>query len=297
MSKKTDMQKAPRKHASRELRLLGVNGVVWQFTQHEFFRLYTTRVFLIPAALFLTLVMVFEPAAFEAGLGFWHRLAFWLLVFPSYLLLFQLLATLLTVLNNRLGRTGPIPSLAIHGVIVPPYIFGIVAMAGLLTGLPDLPAQIGWSDIARGYLFAILFEALFIFQLLPQSGYRDTVDLPGAETAGDVTEPGTGPRFVRLGGRQIRIADIRHAKSAEHYLEISTTDGMLMERMRMSDFVEQLPVTAGIRTHRSHWVARRAARRLQSRGKRKVLILDDGSEIPVARSRLGEVETWLAEST
>ena len=72
----------------------------------------------------------------------------------------------------------------------------------------------------------------------------------------------------------------------DHYLRVHTSAGEDLILMRLRDAVEELAGSDGLQVHRSYWVARAAVERSERRGRRWVLILGNGLEVPVAESRL-----------
>lgn len=284
----------PDKQNNHDLHLFGINGVIWHFTQREFFGMYFSRIFLVPYILFLALIMAFKPAAFEGELSTMQRLVFWALLLPGYLLAFQAVATLLCRINRRLKLARAVPSVLIHIVLTPLFMFSAVSLVGMLTAHPGSAWLLGWPDYLRFYVIVILFEALYIFFLLPRSGYREAVNLPET-TPGP--KPCLGKRTVELAGEPVMLDKINFVKSVEHYLEVDTGSGEpMLVRMSMRDFLSRLPPDAGIQPHRSWWVSRTAADRIVSGNGRKMFRLIDGREVPIARSRLREVMAWQADN-
>ncbi len=83
---------------------------------------------------------------------------------------------------------------------------------------------------------------------------------------------------------------IWHLEARGHYLGILTDRGDAQILMRFSDAIVGLPHTIGVQTHRSHWVALDAAKRLlQAQGKYFVE-LNDETLVPVSKSRLKVVK-------
>lgn len=92
-------------------------------------------------------------------------------------------------------------------------------------------------------------------------------------------------------------ADIGWIKASDHYLEIGLKSGRtLFLRGTMQDVESRLAGLDGERVHRSWWVSREDVERVISRGRDKVLILRDGIEIPIGRSRIARLRKagWLS---
>lgn len=79
---------------------------------------------------------------------------------------------------------------------------------------------------------------------------------------------------------------IQTVRAFDHYLEITSTNGRHFVRGRMKDAEAMLDKSAGLRVHRSWWVNRDAIRTIETKGRDKVVCLQDGRKVPVARSRI-----------
>ena len=78
----------------------------------------------------------------------------------------------------------------------------------------------------------------------------------------------------------------------DHYLNVVTGRGQSMQLMSMADAERELAEYPGLRIHRSHWIARDHARAINL--SERSVSLSDGRVLPVARSRLRDVEKVLA---
>ncbi len=68
----------------------------------------------------------------------------------------------------------------------------------------------------------------------------------------------------------------------DHYLRIHTNhgDGLILFRLR--DAVAELDGADGMQIHRSYWVSRDAIERCEKNGRKTVLILSNGMQVPVS---------------
>ena len=82
--------------------------------------------------------------------------------------------------------------------------------------------------------------------------------------------------------------DLIYLKSEDHYVEVHTSVGSTLIKMRFADAVAELG-EYGIQVHRSYWVATRHVRRLVKSGKRRMVRLNGGHELPVSASYLSVV--------
>jgi DNA-binding LytR/AlgR family response regulator len=74
----------------------------------------------------------------------------------------------------------------------------------------------------------------------------------------------------------------------DHYVRVHRASGSRLELMPMADAIARYGV-AGIRTHRSWWVAVSAVRAIERDGRNMRLRLDGGLTVPVARNRVAAV--------
>lgn len=70
----------------------------------------------------------------------------------------------------------------------------------------------------------------------------------------------------------------------DHYVDIHTDKGAALVLMRFADAIQETEGVAGMRVHRSHWVAKAAVRDGLRRNGRLFLVLEDGAHLPVSRS-------------
>lgn len=82
----------------------------------------------------------------------------------------------------------------------------------------------------------------------------------------------------------------------DHYTRIVTAAGSELLLLRFADALAELGTASGLKVHRSHWVADEAVVELQRDGQRALLILKDGSEVPVSRSHAGPVRQRYASA-
>lgn len=73
-------------------------------------------------------------------------------------------------------------------------------------------------------------------------------------------------------------------KAEDHYLQVLTSKGSTLIRLRMADALRELGAVPGAQTHRSWWVARAAVRSVRKGEGSVSLVLPDGLEVPVSRN-------------
>lgn len=79
--------------------------------------------------------------------------------------------------------------------------------------------------------------------------------------------------------------DVVYLKSEDHYIDVHTTAGSSLVKMRFSDAVADLG-DRGIKVHRSYWVATSHVQRLVRNGKRTQIRLTGGHQVPVSVTHL-----------
>ena len=99
-----------------------------------------------------------------------------------------------------------------------------------------------------------------------------------------------GNLFKLLPGRL--GTDLVFIKSEDHYLEVHTTVGSSLIKMRFSDAVAELG-ERGMQVHRSYWVATNHVLRTARNGKRTMLRLTGDQEVPVSVTHLRAVRALL----
>ena len=88
--------------------------------------------------------------------------------------------------------------------------------------------------------------------------------------------------------------DIIYLKASGHYVEVITGAGSVIILMRLVDAAAELG-SHGMRIHRSYWAARGHITGLLRRGRRMLLCLTGGHELPISRSYLTDVRKAVAE--
>jgi len=110
-----------------------------------------------------------------------------------------------------------------------------------------------------------------------------------AEAAAPPTTDEGGPRLAaRL--PEVDGGPILRLQVRDHYVEVITPTGRRSLLMRFADAVAEMEGVEGLQVHRSHWVARAAIRALVRRRGKVLLVMCDGSEVPVSRTYLPQVE-------
>ena len=133
-------------------------------------------------------------------------------------------------------------------------------------------------------------------------GPPDSRPLQGAPAAPLTAQPAAGTTgatgATAPGGNLLKLlpgrlgTDLVFVKSEDHYLEVHTTAGSSLIKMRFSDAVADLG-DRGVQVHRSYWVAIRHVVRTARNGKRTMLRLTGDHEVPVSVTHLRTVRALL----
>ncbi len=101
------------------------------------------------------------------------------------------------------------------------------------------------------------------------------------------------PRGRFLGQLPVELGDdVIYLKSEDHYVHVCTTAGSSLIKMRFADAIAALG-DAGIRAHRSYWVALDHMQELTKRDRKLLLRLSGDHEAPVSARYLPAVRTAL----
>ncbi|MDA3942242.1 MAG: LytTR family transcriptional regulator DNA-binding domain-containing protein [Bacteroidetes bacterium] len=110
-------------------------------------------------------------------------------------------------------------------------------------------------------------------------------------------ETTTLERIVVKSGHQIHVIPIDEMiqlEAQDDYVMIHTAEGRFMKKETMSYLEQHLPADQFIRIHRSHIVSIQHIKKMEQYGKENyVLILSNGSQVNVSKSRIKELKREL----
>ena len=204
-------------------------------------------------------------------------------------------------LDHLLPKWG-VFALAIAGSLVP-FVLAITAF-DLIVGLPELglnEASAGQESTATAFAYELIYLldnhlALSLLLLLPRL-QRTLFDLPVAASnspSGETSSTKSPNTFLESLDPPLQ-GDLQSVEAQEHYVQVISSEESRLVLYRFSDVVRQLPDSAGIQIHRSHWVAHTAVKELLIQGQAMKLELQDGRRIPVSRSFRHAVENLFAK--
>jgi DNA-binding LytR/AlgR family response regulator len=82
----------------------------------------------------------------------------------------------------------------------------------------------------------------------------------------------------------LRHAAIIALSAEDHYVRVRTDRGQALILINLADAIAALGSDAGVRIHRSHWIAREVAARLPPRSGRTGVRLDEATILPISRA-------------
>lgn len=209
---------------------------------------------------------------------------------------------LVTCLTTWLLVTGLIRLLLRWDALDSWHTVARAALAGALAAIPGslvvfaLEAALRTTPQLRTLLWLIPNHALltvsisvviglFVHQRLHQQADIErarVADLP-APPSEPTTEPPSTSFFRRI--PPALGHDLLALEMEDHYLRIHTAIGSDLILLRLRDAIAELGKAAGLQVHRSWWVAHGAVQGATRDGARLTLVLRNGLEVPVSKTR------------
>jgi hypothetical protein len=220
------------------------------------------------------LITVFAAAAGPFGtfeeLRFPGRLAYWAVIAGASILLTRAQLALLRGRPEALRLAAQLP----YGIVL-----ALLAHGMNLLIFPDWG---GWADF--GFLLTVTLSVVLLVEIglfLLRNFFTQAPEAPAP--AQEEAAPAPELQFLRRLPLDKRGALVRR-EAQDHYLLAVTSNGAATVLMRLGDAERELAGFAGLRVHRSHWVALAQVQAHARRGGRDFLQMSDGSEVPVSRS-------------
>jgi len=234
-------------------------------------------------AMIVALLCAADPSGMREHVNIFYTLLIWPAVSATYLLTAVFLSLCLAALQLR-TPSFTIPSLIFHGLALAPSLMLGKSLTYFATsgasGFGILPETIY-------YLIIIEIVTIMFFRFV-----RPLLAL--SEQSAVVVSEQPQEKTLTIGSERFALAAVRSLEAQEHHVQVSLSTGRETHRARLSDVVAQTNTADGIQPHRSWWVAYHAIQRIEKKGARSILVLEDGTEIPLARSRVEEVNAWFA---
>ena len=138
----------------------------------------------------------------------------------------------------------------------------------------------------------VILQKIITYYLIAQIvefAYIKFILLPAQKVETQAAEP-----VFTVGDRTIPVRRLRYLVAQEHFVRVVLDTEDFMLRARLSDVVAQMDSQDGVQPHRSWWVASGTHPSfMQYKGAKSSLVLNCGTEVPVARGRQSTVTDWL----
>ncbi len=264
----------------------------------------------VVGAVLIALFVLVKPEA-TGGFGFFERLLFWTVHIGVGLAIL--------VVASRLLRPSQRVVRSTTAAVIVTGVLGCAMLAPVYLGFEQLlPERLAeppddWLDVfaSKGVPQALIAEFIEVAPLFFVAWL--TVNLPlllnrpaaGSEPPG--SPDGSGGTAVESAGKSgdgdsaagaflARLPraigdDLVVVSSDMHYLHVHTTKGKCMLLGSLQEVAEAFG-EAGMRVHRSHWVAREHVEKLVRDGQSWLCQLSNGLRVPVSRRNRKAVDAW-----
>lgn len=137
--------------------------------------------------------------------------------------------------------------------------------------------------------FATIEIAVLMYMYLLRSWHLKKIKSDEAPSPQQIEAP------VFIGGQRFNAAHLRYAKSENQYVNVFTDFGDELVLGALKDIESHFTSQEGAMVHRSYFVMRREIDKIITVDGKQALRLKDGTMIPLARRRLGEIRSWLSK--
>lgn len=204
---------------------------------------------------------------------------------------------------NVFNQLPPWPSIFLSGCIGAALFVPIALLLDIVLGQDPWPGttqQLLYSllDEASGVMPPVIFCWLAInapwiygYQLIKKpnseckaSSYELATKIPPA-----VSPVSSMPAALLSLLPQEKHGHLLYLKSELHYLSVVTSAGNSLILFNLKDAIELCGMIDGVQPHRSYWVCCQAVKEFKKQGREGLLLLTDGSQIPVSRQRLADI--------
>jgi len=141
--------------------------------------------------------------------------------------------------------------------------------------LNQSPPSLNYLTMQFGYVLVISLIITSASYLLNAASQNQT-------QTEDSANPVAG--FLERLPVKFQTADLYAISSEDHYLRVHTSLGEELILMRLADAVRELDAADGLQVHRSWWVAKTGVTDEKRVDGRSLLVLPNGTEVPVSRS-------------
>ncbi|MEL7538038.1 MAG: LytTR family DNA-binding domain-containing protein [Pseudomonadota bacterium] len=150
-----------------------------------------------------------------------------------------------------------------------------------------IPQQADFDDselLAKSVIGAFLSEYLTIATVLVPINLLLWVLIDSRALAikpEPVASPYKEPAFLKKADGA-KAGDVLALEAEEHYVRVHTSAKAYMIHHRLRDAIADMPTSLGTQVHRSWWVSKEAVMKVTRSGRRRILVLSNGLEVPVS---------------
>jgi len=181
--------------------------------------------------------------------------------------------------DNAWGRGRPLWQRFI--IMVIPAGLGATLIVSVLNVIAFGTVNYDWTDalVLAGQCFAVAMGVVVVLLMTNRH------DFPSGPREAAPTTPAILDR-VPLPQRGALLALVVE----DHYVDIVTEKGKALVLMRLADAIRETAPVAGIRIHRSHWIATNAVVKAHRSDGKLMVELSNGMRLPVSRSAIAAVK-------
>ena len=259
-----------------EIRFWDLLGDSFSFSLETYLSVMTHHRAILFMMLCLLAFMASDPSGTRAYVPLWASVVFWPIIMGCYILF---------VVSGVVGvalLTRWFPKLR-----VPMPIVGFLALIPT-TGICERVV-----DIMSGGTFPYDFAGQLIFYFFSVQGVETVFIRFIVPELRKEVEAEADSRHLVVGGEKVDLNTLMHIEAREHHVHLTFEHAKSLTRARLSDIVAQTNAEDGMQPHRSWWVARDPAIRVERKNGRMFLRLRDNTQVPVARTRVEDVLNWL----
>lgn len=259
-----------------EIEIVDLLGGRTSFTIWEYTKVLGHKRTLLFVALSLLSFFAADPSGARNYVPMWVSILLWPNAFIVYLILYHIGLLAFAAASRKLQ-----------------WLRLPTALLGLICLIPTVFTCEALVNLASDSTFPYSVEEQMIFYFLSVQSLETVFYrfiMPGVRQEMQSQPPS---RQLIVGGEQIELDKLLHIEAREHHVHLTFEEKTARARARLSDIVAQTDMSDGVQPHRSWWVARDPAIRVERKNGRVFLRLRDNTEVPVARTRVDDVLDWL----
>ncbi len=234
----------------------------------------------------LTLILLFaiDPFGLRGNLPIGYVLLIWIVAMMVFLGMCCILVLTYIGLGTKFPKIKIFSWMISLGGYFPAHWTAVELAVDLSNGLYTLTAAIQTGFLA---LAIVMIETIYFRFVMPHAaaGRPRPAPLPDDSARPQAT--------ITIGTRTVRREVLQYIVSEEHYVRVVMGRDTIVQRARLADLVAQMTFTDGVQPHRSWWVSTNAKPRMTRKDGKRVLVLADGTLVPIARGRIKDTQAWI----